>query len=150
MYSELLNLDSQLDYEELYKLHYCQREIRTHDGYLVKFRPETFNHAFFSNADRRNRDKSLFSIDRAQRILWIEKALNDPNLNVYAGWDSKNKRYDHSRRVTLITSDGYVVVLRVGNDCFIFVTAYVIDDQKVQTKIQSSPIWEGEHMIVND
>lgn len=150
MYSDLLNLDSQSDYEELYKLNYCQREIRTHDGHLVKFRPEEFNHAFFCNADRRTGDKSIFSTDRAKRIMWIEKVLKDPSLCIYAGWDSKKKRYDHSRRVTLVTSDGYVVVLRVGKGCLIFVTAYIIDDPKVKTLIMSSPIWGGEHMIAND
>jgi hypothetical protein len=145
MYSELLSYEDISEYEGLYCSHYCEREIKTHDGFTVKFRKEDFAHAFYSNASRRERDKSIFSYSRAHRLLWIEKVLKDEKLVMYAGWDSKRKRYDHSRRVTLITQDGYVVVLRSNKKGFVFVTAYLIDEPENQKRIEESPIWNREH-----
>lgn len=53
----------------------------------------------------------------------------------------REKRHDFSHRASLITPDGYVVVIRKINDSkATFVTAYVIDDLSVFDKIKSNPI----------
>lgn len=50
-------------------------------------------------------------------------------MPLYAGWDSKRKRYNHTRRVYLVTDDGYVVVLRIVNATkAVFNTAYLINN----------------------
>ncbi|MBJ6362164.1 hypothetical protein ACFOQM_12760 [Paenibacillus sp. GCM10012307] len=142
MYSPLVQLDDELQYRELYNKIYCKETIYTYDGYVVSFSPKTFDHAFFSSSNRRVRDKSIFNTERATRILWIKKVLEDATLTLYAGWDTTRKKYDASRRVCLVTDDGYVVVLRKASKIkFIFVTAYVIDSDEVKQKIMASPIW---------
>lgn len=143
LYAELIILDTEAEYRDYYKIEYCDKQITTHDGMVVTFRPEDFDHAFFKNASRRRKDKSIFATERAQRMSWIKKVLQDKNLTLYAGWDSKRKRYDHTRRVCLVTDDGYVVVLRIVNATkAVFNTAYLIDDPEVERKIKSSPVWE--------
>lgn len=141
-YGSLTVLNTEAEYRQFFNEEYCNKVIFTHDGIEVKFRPEHFNHAFFKNASRRAKDKSLFSRERAERITWIKQALQDTNLTLYAGWDSKKKRYDHTRRVCLVTPDGYVVVLRIISDTnAVFNTAYLIDNPDVEAKIKGSPIW---------
>ncbi|GAB6179936.1 hypothetical protein JCM14036_12550 [Desulfotomaculum defluvii] len=142
MYAPLIELANEEEYRQYYKEKYCREGVFTHDGLLVRFRPDQFGHAFFVSQDRRISDKSIFSKDRALRIGWIKKALADPSLIMYAGWDSKKKRYDHTRRVCLVTPDSYVIVLRLASDkVAIFVTAYIIDDPVVEDKIKSGPLW---------
>ena len=46
-----------------------------------------------------------------KRILWIKQVLQDNNIPIYQGHNSKTKS-DKSRRVSLLTPDGYVVVIR--------------------------------------
>ncbi|KMN54687.1 hypothetical protein KUV96_01910 [Bacillus velezensis] len=145
LYSELLVLGGgESEYRQIYIDEYCKEPIVSCDGYIVKFPIHQFAHAFFKNKSRRAKDKLLFSEERAWRILWIKKVLQDNSLTYYAGWDSSKKRYDHTRRVTLVTPDGYVVVIRITNNKTkdaSFVTAYLIDDPKVEKKIKASPIW---------
>ncbi len=147
MYADLLQLTDEAEYRQHFYENYCCREIKTHDGYVVTFRMNVFDHAFFSNADWKACDKSIFSIPRAERMDWIKKVLQDPTLTMYAGWDKKKGRYDHTRRVTLVTPDGYVVVLRVSKKGFVFGTAFVINDSSVEGKVKSNPVWAGEHLF---
>ncbi|WP_078379174.1 hypothetical protein [Sutcliffiella halmapala] len=144
LYSELLILGGESDYRGIYHKEYCNVDIYTHDGFKVSFPPNQFDHAFFKNQSRRKKDKSIFCADRSKRILWIKKVLSDASLTYYAGWDSKKRKYDQDRRVTLITPDNYVVVLRIKSRQAMtasFVTAYLIDDPDVERKIKSSPLW---------
>jgi hypothetical protein len=143
-YSQFLLLGDESAYRQLYVDEYCNKEIKTHEGIRVMFPRHQFDHAFFKSSSRRAQDKSIFCMERAKRILWIKKALLDPALGLYAGWDSKRKVYDQSRRVCLVTPDSYAIVLRItGNLRSSFVTAYLIDDPSVETKIKSSPVWVG-------
>ncbi|HHA5679188.1 hypothetical protein ACFHPT_03020 [Enterococcus faecium] len=140
-YRPLKKLQTMDEYRMHYEKKYCTSTILTHQGLPVRFYPERFDHAFYKNSNRRTKDKSLFSLERAERIDWIEEVLKDPNVTIYAGWDSKKKRHDFSHRASLITPDGYVVVIRKINDSkATFVTAYVIDDLSVFDKIKSNPI----------
>ena len=141
LYRPLRKLLTIEEYREHYIQNYCSDAIVTHQGLPVYFYPERFDHAFYKNSNRRVRDKSVFCQERAERIDWISEVLRDPNITIYAGWDSGKKRNDFNSRVSLITPDGYVVVIRKINDSKAkFVTAYVVDDQSVVPKVQSNPI----------
>jgi hypothetical protein len=129
---------------EEYRLHYervyCRGDITTFDGIAVRFRKKNFDHCFFESTSR-NKDKDAFSPQRAERIDWIKAALQDPNAELYVGWDRERKRYDRSRRVALVVGD-YVVVIRLeGNNTAQFITAYVADDPATLLKIKGSPKW---------
>lgn len=142
IYEEFLILESVADYKRVYDEEYCQQFIYTHDGICVRFYPETFEHAFYSSEDRKKGDKSIFSNERAKRILWIRKALLDTNLSLYEGWIKAKKQYDSSRRVCLVTPENYVIVIQLNNknvNRAKFITAYLCDDEVIANKIKSSP-----------
>jgi hypothetical protein len=69
----------------------------------------------------------VFSTKRAERIDWIKAALEDPHSERYEGWDKQRKRYDPSRRVTLVMGNYVVVIALKGQQRADFVTAYVAD-----------------------
>lgn len=141
MYHTLLKMNNETDYKNYYINNYCNCGIYTHYGLRVNFKDSDFEHAFYASQSRREKDKSLFSRERAERIEWIKKALQDKNLTLYDGWDSKKKRYDPRRRVSLVTPDGYVVVIRLTKpNEGRFVTAFVIDNPDVLSKIQGGQI----------
>ena len=141
MYSDFLILPGEPEYRKMYEDVYCSRNIHSCAGIDVRFNSATLDHGFFMNADRAARDKSLFSIERAKRLLWIEKVLQDPDLTVYRGWNNSKKRYENNRRTVLVTPDQYVVVTRlIGDTKAAFVTAFIPDNKRVVDKIKSSPI----------
>jgi hypothetical protein len=141
-YSSLLNLKNIDEYRAHYVREYCNQVITSHDGFIVKFEPAQFDHAFFKSRDRRARDKSLFSLERAQRMMWIKQVLADKSAEMHIGWDTAKKRYDPSYRVSFITPDDYVVIIRfTGAEKAAFVTAYLVDRPDVSQKIRNSPLW---------
>jgi hypothetical protein len=79
---------------------------------------------------------------RAERIDWIKAALEDPDAELYVGWDSKKKQHNQNSRVALVVGD-YVVVIRLGAGSMTaqFVTAYVADSTSTLAKIKGSPRW---------
>lgn len=140
MYCEFLSLATESEYREYFIENYCNRRIYNHLGILVRFYPDVFDHAFFRSSNRFCKDKAIFCMERAKRMKWIKQALNDDTLYIYEGWDSKKKRYDNTNKVTLVTPDGYVVVLRMVREKQAkFITAYIIDDDDVEDKIKKSP-----------
>lgn len=142
MYCNFLVLNTEEEYREKFKSTYCSRKILTHSGIEVLFHEDMFDHAFFKNRNRRNRDKSLFCTERAKRIMWIEKVLMDDKLIIYKGWNNSKRRYEDSSRTTLVTPDGYVVVIKLtGTNKARFVTAFIPDNQDVIDKIKGSPVF---------
>lgn len=131
--------------EEEYRLHYervyCRQAYYTFDGLRVYFPEYQFDHAFFESANRQKRDKSTFSVQRAQRIDWIKAAIADAKAELYEGWDRDRKKYVQNRRVVLIFGN-YVVILRMQKKgrSAVFVTAYVADNATI-TKIRTGPKW---------
>ncbi|WP_145462036.1 hypothetical protein [Staphylococcus haemolyticus] len=141
MYSELTYLKNEEKYRNLFEREYCQKEIITCHNIVVKFYARHFDHAFFSRSNRRSNKKDVFDSNRAQRILWIKQVLQDNNIPIYQGHNSKTKKSDKSRRVSLLTPDGYVVVIRMtGEDKAEFLTAFVINDSAVIGKIRSNSL----------
>ena len=88
-----------------------------------------FDHCFFEST-RRDQIKDAFSKRRALRIDWIKVALQDPDAELFEGWDKTRKRYDKSRRVALVAGN-YIVVIRFtkNHDIAEFVTAFLVEDE---------------------
>ena len=124
-----------------YKSKYSQSVIYTFDGIRVYFPQQQFDDAFFESANRKKKDKSVFSWQRAERIDWIGAALVDRFAELYAGWDRNKKRIDNRRRIALVYGD-YVVVLQIyaKKKSATFITAYIADSNTV-AMIRKSPRW---------
>ena len=139
-YPPLVKYKTKAEYVAHYEKVYCTGAIITFDKIVVRFRKSRFSHCFYEST-RRNKIKDQFSRLRAERIDWIKATLEDPNADLYIGWDGKKKRYDRSHRVALVVGD-YVVVIRLtGKQSAEFVTAYVADSQSTLAKIKRSPKW---------
>lgn len=144
----LLEYETEAEYRAHYNSVYCKGEITSFDGIVVYFRANKFDHAFFESTLRDGR-KDKFSFARAQRLDWIKATLEHPEADLYMGWDKWKRRYDPSRRVSVIYED-FVVVIEIrqtkakklkGN----FVTCYKADNSI--DKIRSSPEWNIKRFI---
>lgn len=137
----LVHYTTEKEYRDHYERSYCRAVINTFDGLRVYFPRQQFDDAFFESANRRARDKSVFSLARAERIDWIRAALEDPKAELYQGWDRDRKVIDRDRRITLVYGN-YVVVLliRRNRNAATFITAYVADASTIQ-KIRGGPRW---------
>lgn len=137
-----LNLDSEKEYLDHFKEHYCSKKIITHDGIEVTFHEDMFKHAFYIRCARSlKKPKDTFSKERSERMDWIKDVLSDSTIEMKFGWDSYLKRYDNNSRVAMIIED-YVVVIKVLSKTKArFITAYIIDSEKVKNKIAASPTW---------
>lgn len=79
--------------------------------------------------------------DRCQRIPWIKEVLLDSSIVPRQGYDKATGRNDNSRRVTLISKERYVVIIRSDGTKWRFVTAYLIDNNDTYKKLMSAPLW---------
>lgn len=141
----LLQLLSTSHYKAYFEAKYCANSLKTFDGIPVFFSKTSFYHAFFEST-RRDGQKDVFSTTRAERMDWIEYALQNPMAIRYQGWDGKNRRYDPTRRVTVVVKD-FVVVIRIkakgdGSLKAEFVTCYQANNSI--GKIHSSPLWNEQ------
>lgn len=113
---------------KIWEEEYCDQEIFTFDKVLVKFYPEMFDHAFYEKSDVNSSDKTIFSLNRAEKIFWIKDTLQDPQAILKKGWDKKKKEYYKNRRVAIVKGN-YVVVIRfTGLLKARFVTAFEKND----------------------
>lgn len=99
------------DFKEIWKTEYCAAPIETFDGVMVHFYEDMFEHVFFESADRIQGDKSILSLNRLEKILWIKAALQDPDAILKTGWDKSTKSYFDNRRISIVKGN-YVVVIR--------------------------------------
>lgn len=104
--------------------------------------PIHFIGAFFESSGRRG-EKDLFSKLRAQRIYWIRATLEDPDSELFQGWDAKRKVYDCGRRVALVKGNYVVVISLQPEQKARFVTAYVADSETTLEKIKRGVKWAG-------
>jgi hypothetical protein len=65
---------------------YCVCLKKSLISILVFFKKENFEHAFYESVNRKQKDKSLFSYKRANRIYWIKWVLENPNAELYKGF----------------------------------------------------------------
>ncbi len=140
----LLQLETQEEYKRHFIEKYCKQKIYTFSNIRVKFYEDQFEHAFFTSANRKKRDKSIFSIERAERMDWIKTVLLDKEAELYVGWDRVKKRYNNKRRVSMISPENYVVILNIIDEKQAkFITAYVASKTNAK-KIRSAPIWKNK------
>lgn len=145
-YPALITFASEADCRAHFERVYCQGPIATFDGIMVRFRKNNFDHCFFESTGR-NGVKDQFSRPRSERVDWIKAALEDTSSELYEGWDSSKKRYDRSRRATIVMGNYVVIIAFTGIGTADFVTAYVADSParpgRLSTidKIRSGPRW---------
>lgn len=96
---------------EIWKNEYCKKPIETFDGVLVRFYEDMFDHCFFESANRKAKDKSILSLNRLEKMLWIKSVLQDKDAVLKKGWDNVEKIYFKDRRVAIV-KDNYVVIIR--------------------------------------
>jgi len=140
----LVHYSTEQEYRQHFMRVYCHGSIKTFDGYQVRIFPNHFNHCMFESADRRARDKSIFSVQRAERIDWIKATLENAEAQQYQGWDRDKRQIDPNTRVTNAFDD-YVVIIyfsrtRGGIWVTDFITAYVADTNI--GRIRTAPIWD--------
>lgn len=129
---------------ELWRQEYCRQEIYTHDGVRVKFYDSNFDHAFYESSVRKQSGhkqghKDVLSPVRLSRMLWIKDTLVDPDAVMYDGYDSKKKKHNPNKRVSVVKGN-YVVVIELQKQGHAtFITAYVADNSI--EKIKQSPKW---------
>lgn len=110
----------------------------------MKFYEDQFEHAFFESINHQKRDKSMFSIERAERIDWIKQVLENEKSELYIGWDRDKKRYNEQRRVSIISPENYVVVINmIKEDKAKFITAYPASYTTAKN-IRKAPKWHNK------
>ena len=147
VYPAMILFTAEADCRAHFERVYCQGAIATFDGIMVRFRKNDFEHCFFESSQR-NKIKDRFSPARAARVDWIKATLEDPQSELYEGWDSLRKRYDRSRRAAIVMGNYVVIIAFTGPGKADFVTAYVADtpvspNRPVTTidKIRDGPRW---------
>jgi len=137
----LLMLADEAAYRAHFEATYCRGPIVTFDGIAVRFRKRDFGHCCFES-DRRTRLKAYFSSKRAERLDWIQAALQDPGADLRVGWDNSRKRYDYDRRVAIVSGNYVVVISLLANKKSAeFVTAYLADSGETVQLIKKAPKW---------
>ncbi len=134
-------------YKNIFKNVYCKSPIKTFDNIAIFFKENNFEHSFYESYNRRKKDKSIFSYKRANRIYWIKWVLENPNAQLYKGYNHKTRQYEENRRLALCVDD-YVVVIEFTKTRTKakFITAYVADGingkgEKAIDLIKSGELW---------
>ncbi|WP_297995115.1 hypothetical protein [uncultured Clostridium sp.] len=144
MLPPLLKLKNESEYKNYYIENYCNKEIKTHDGIVVKFFEDRFEHSFYKRTKKTWKSKKdIFSQERGERMDWIKYVLNDPTITPKKGYDKATQSYDSTRRVAFLNSENYLVVIYINqNGEGKFITAYLVDNENAADKIRNSPNWE--------
>lgn len=120
---------------------YCDKPIITFDGIEVKFFSNMFDHCFYESFNRKQKDKSILSLNRLEKIYWIKDTLEDSTSIRKQGWDRTKKTYNDSKRVNLVKGNYIVVIVLYRFKKARFITAYEINDEENLQKIKDSPDW---------
>ena len=140
----LVHYATPAEYKQHYEKHYCRGKIVTFDSIRVYFKPTKFGHVFYESTARDGK-KDVFSKIRAERIDWIKATLENPDAELYQGWNKKDKVVEPNRRVSVVYEE-FVVIIEVKKDDSgkvikaEFVTAYVADNSI--NEIRKSPKWD--------
>lgn len=141
---ELLILSSTVEYRDYYENNYCRADIYTADGIRVYFSQTKFGHAFYKNSQGTSGPKDQICNIRCQRMSWIKPTLENPNADVFFGWNKESKCIEDSRRVSVVY-ESFVVIIELslnlkGELKANFVTCYQADQSIVL--IRKSPKWD--------
>ena len=143
---------TEAELREIWRNEYCYpaKPIKTFDDVIVRFFENKFDHCFYESYNRQERDKSILSLNRLEKMLWIKETLQDAEAMLKKGWDRKTKSYNNSRRVALV-KDSYVVIIEfTGIKKAVFVTAYELQVDKNIHNIKQSPDWVKEKRYYGD
>ena len=145
----LVQYESEEEYRTHFEAVYCRKPIPTFDGFSVRFRKRQFEHCFFESSGR-DRVKDCFSKRRAERIDWIQAVLQDPEAELYQGWDRDNRCHDQRRRVAVVLGEYVVVIMMVDEKQADFITAYLADPPRAGhlssiQKIRRGPKWQRKN-----
>ena len=129
---------------QIQKDEYCDKmkPISTYDGIVVSFYEHMFDHCFYESANKKLGDKSILSLNRLEKMLWIKDTLQDASALMKQGWDKSKKKYVNNRRVNFV-KDGYIVVISINKAITKarFITAYEFQDEENKEKVKNSPDW---------
>jgi len=120
---------------------YCNASILTYDGIEVKFYSNMFKHAFFESYNRQEKDKSILSLNRCEKMFWIKDALEDSSAILKQGWINKTKTYDNNRRVALVKENYVVIILIYSVKKARFISAYEINNVNNLKLFLGGPDW---------
>jgi len=132
---------SESDLRQLWSDTYCNSPIVTFDGIEVRFYSNMFDHAFYESDQRRLKDKSILSLNRCEKMLWIKDTLKDPTALLKQGWENKTKTHDTNRRVALVKDNYVVIILIYASKKARFLTAYQIENAEALKKFVMGPNW---------
>lgn len=132
---------TEAELRQLWSYTYCVAPITTFDGIEVKFYSNMFDHAFYESADHKAKDKSVLSLNRCEKMLWIKETLQDPSALLKKGWDNKTKSYDDTRRVAMVKGNYVVIILIYADKKARFITAFQIDDDENLELFKNGPDW---------
>lgn len=137
------------EYRAHFRREYCRCPLTTFDGIEVRFRTRQFDHCFFESSQR-DTSKDAFSPDRTRRIDWIRAVLQDPDAELYVGWDRARRRWDDKRRVAVVLGEYVVIIALTGDLKADFVTAYLASpappgQMSTIQKIRRGPRWQKEN-----
>ena len=126
-------------------------ERRTHDGQLVLFFGNQFDHAFFTTGDRVNRlyGKTAFSRARGERIRWI-KAMLEGEIDGVGCWRIRTDRWQEKpkplqhKRGYIHWDTGYIIWLEPRNrGGWKFSSAYVAGSDDLRRYARDGfKVWE--------
>ena len=129
----------------IWKEEYCSKDVYTYDGILVRFYEDMFDHCFYESHNWKQNDKSILSLNRLEKMLWIKDTLQDKSALLKQGWNKNKKIYENNRRVSFIKGS-YVVIISLNKTQTKarFITAYELQDSENTFKILDSPNWIPE------
>lgn len=129
---------SEDDLRELWRVNYCLEPIITFDRMVIRFYEDMFDHAFYESENHKEKDKSLLSLNRCEKMLWIKDTLQDPTALIKQGWLKDKKQHTNSRRVAMVKGNYIVIIQIINSEKARFITAYQIENLR---KFLNSPDW---------
>lgn len=133
---------TEAELRQIWKEEYCEQEIITFDAVTVKFYEDMFDHAFYESADNIEKDKSILSYNRLEKIYWIKEVLQDPEAVLKKGWDNYTKTVCDDRRVAMVKGNYIVVIRFTGLLKAKLVTAFEMQDGEDIQKVLDGPDFE--------
>ncbi len=116
----------------------AERKIYTHDGLRVHFVENDFAHAFYED-----KDKKIFSFDRARRVRWIGAIISGQVSGVVVRLAQDHPRRGITRRLYMHIAKKYLVILTLlNNGEFRFCTHYSPRQENVRTINQKTNFME--------
>lgn len=113
---------------KIWKDEYCKNPIKTFDNVTVHFYENMFDHCFYESENRKEKDKSILSLNRLEKILWIKQTLLDKTAILKKSWDTANKVHFENRRVAIVKENYVVIIMFTAFMKAKFITAYEKND----------------------